>query len=66
MKYSHHQKIHWEVGRAKDVSAPLYTDIRSSRYDTSAQNWKTVLDTVGTELWNLNRYYFCFTLYDPT
>jgi len=24
MKYSHHQKNTWEVGRAKYLSAPLY------------------------------------------
>jgi len=24
MKYSHHKKIHSEVGRAKDLSVPLY------------------------------------------
>jgi hypothetical protein len=30
-----------------------YTNVRISRYDTSAQTWNTGLDTVGTKLWNL-------------
>ena len=33
MKYSHHQKIHREVGRTKDLSAPRY-NARIEQYKT--------------------------------
>jgi hypothetical protein len=39
MKYSHHQtKIHWEVGRAKDLSVPRY--IRDSLFEAWVQECK--------------------------